>query len=58
MSCTQIWSVGPHKNAHGEEEYLTLIKTYTGEPPLNSAAIIPGKPYVRPLLLFLSFASR
>ncbi|TNY20385.1 WD40 repeat-like protein [Rhodotorula diobovata] len=42
----KIWSVGPHKNAHGEEEYLTLIKTYTGEPPLNSAAIVPGKPYV------------
>lgn len=30
---------------------MTLIKTYTGEPPLNSAAIIPGKPYVRPLFL-------
>ena len=43
----QIWSVGPHKNAHGDEEYLTHIKTYAGEPPLNSAAIVPGKPYVR-----------
>ncbi|GAA5985509.1 hypothetical protein JCM10908_007003 [Rhodotorula pacifica] len=42
----KIWSVGPHKNAHGDEEYLTLIKTYAGEPPLNSAAIVPGKPYV------------
>jgi hypothetical protein len=35
-----------------DEEYLTHIKTYAGEPPLNSAAIVPGKPYVRftPLL--------
>lgn len=49
----QIWSVGPHKNAHGDEEYLTHIKTYAGEPPLNSAAIVPGKPYVR---FFLPFA--
>ncbi|GAA5971815.1 hypothetical protein JCM3765_003507 [Sporobolomyces pararoseus] len=43
---SKIWSVGPHKGPSGEEEYLTLIKTYTGEPPLNSAAIVPGKPYV------------
>lgn len=44
----QIWSVGPHKGPHGDEEYLTHIKTYVSDPPLNSAAIVPGKPYVRP----------
>ena len=43
----QIWSVGPDKSASGHEDYLTLIKTFAGETPLNSAAIIPGKPYVR-----------
>ncbi|SGY77211.1 BQ5605_C005g03580 [Microbotryum silenes-dioicae] len=41
----KIWSIGPDKNSHGDEDYLTLIKTFTGEPPLNSAAILPGKPY-------------
>ncbi|CEQ42045.1 SPOSA6832_03822 [Sporobolomyces salmonicolor] len=54
----KIWSIGPDKNAHGEEEYLTHIKTYTSEPPLNSAAIIPGKPYVRPLLPFVPLCLR
>lgn len=47
IGCCQIWSVGPDKNSSGDEDYLTLIKTFTGEPPLNSAAILPGKPYVR-----------
>lgn len=50
--------MGPHKNAHGDEEYLTLIKTYAGEPPLNSAAIVPGKPYVRLTLLIESSFAR
>ena len=45
-SSTQIWSVGPDKNSSGDEEYLTLIKTFMGDTPLNSAALIPGKPYV------------
>lgn len=42
----KIWSVGPDKDSNGEETYLSLIKTYLNEPPLNSAALIPGKPYV------------
>lgn len=42
----KIWSVGPDKDSNGEEQYLTLIKTFLNEPPLNSAALIPGKPYV------------
>ncbi|KAK4047089.1 translation initiation factor eIF3 subunit [Microbotryomycetes sp. JL201] len=41
-----IWSVGPDKNASGDEDYLTLIKTFSSDPPLNSASIVPGKPYV------------
>jgi translation initiation factor 3 subunit I len=41
----QIWSVGPDKTANGTD-YLTLIKTFAGETPLNSAAIIPNKPYI------------
>lgn len=43
---TQIWSVGPDVNPQGEEDYLTLIKTFPGETALNSAALVPGKPYV------------
>lgn len=46
----KIWSVGPDKSSNGEEEYLTLIKSFVGESPLNSAAIIPGKPYVSSLV--------
>ncbi|KAK4700692.1 translation initiation factor 3 subunit I, partial [Phenoliferia sp. Uapishka_3] len=42
----KIWSVGPDKNSSGEEDFLTLIKTFPGDTPLNSAALIPGKPYV------------
>lgn len=49
----QIWSVGPDKAPSGEMEYLTLIKSFEGETPLNSAAIIPGKPYVRSSALSL-----
>ena len=45
-SFEQIWSVGPDVNSAGEEDYLTLIKTFAGETALNSAALIPGKPYV------------
>jgi len=42
----KLWSVGPDKGPHGEEEYLTHLKTFAGETPLNSAACLPGKPYV------------
>lgn len=42
----KLFSVGPDKDSSGEERYLTHLKTFLNEPELNSAALVPGKPYV------------
>lgn len=48
----KAWSIGPDPNPDsGSDDYLTLLKTFTAEAPLNSASILPGKPYVRLLPL-------